>query len=76
MPVFYGAHVASRLMLGTAQYPSPATLREAFRRSGAGIATVSLRRESAGAGAGSEFWSSMIAISACRSCPTPPAATR
>ncbi|MBU3028933.1 thiazole synthase [Paracoccus marinaquae] len=55
MPVFYGTEIASRLMLGTAQYPSPAILAEAFRRSGAGIATVSLRREGAG-GAGAAFW--------------------
>ena len=53
MPVFYGTQVASRLMLGTAQYPSPAVLAEAFRRSCAGIATVSLRRE---AGGGQDFW--------------------
>lgn len=52
MPVFYGRQIASALMLGTAQYPSPAILAEAFRRSGAGIATVSLRRESAGGGEG------------------------
>lgn len=53
MPIFYGVEVASRLMLGTAQYPSPAVLAEAFRRSGAGIATVSLRREASG---GQDFW--------------------
>ena len=52
MPVFYGTEVASPLMLGTAQYPSPAILAEAFRASGAGIATVSLRRE---AGGGQDF---------------------
>lgn len=45
MPVFYGTEIASPLMLGTAQYPSPAILAEAFRASKAGIATVSLRRE-------------------------------
>ncbi|MWD26912.1 thiazole synthase [Aquicoccus sp. SCR17] len=55
MPVFYGTEIASPLMLGTAQYPSPAVLAEAFRRSGAGVATVSLRREAAGGG-GAEFW--------------------
>lgn len=49
---FYGTKIASRLMLGTAQYPSPAVLAETFRRSGAGIATVSLRREGAGGGEG------------------------
>ncbi|MGR3600478.1 MAG: thiazole synthase [Heliomarina sp.] len=53
---FYGTEVASRLMLGTAQYPSPAVLAEAFRRSGAGIATVSVRREAGGERAGAAFW--------------------
>lgn len=56
MPVFYGTEVASRLMLGTAQYPSPAVLERAFRRSGAGIATVSLRREAGDHRAGAAFW--------------------
>ena len=56
MPTFYGTEIASRLMLGTSQYPSPGSLREAFLRSGAGVATVSLRRESAGEGAGAAFW--------------------
>lgn len=56
MPVFYGVEVASRLMLGTAQYPSPAVLAAAFRASGAGIATVSLRREAGGSRAGADFW--------------------
>lgn len=54
MPVFYGVKVDSPLMLGTAQYPSPAILADAFRASGAGIATVSLRREQGG---GQDFWS-------------------
>ncbi|MBM9595159.1 thiazole synthase [Roseitranquillus sediminis] len=52
----YGTEIASRLMLGTAQYPSPAALGEAFRRSGAGIATVSVRREAGGERAGAAFW--------------------
>jgi thiazole synthase len=56
MPVFYGIEVASPLMLGTAQYPSPAVLAEAFRRSGAGVATVSVRREAGGERAGQAFW--------------------
>lgn len=53
MPVFYGIDVSNSLMLGTAQYPSPAILAEAFRASAAGIATVSLRREQGG---GQDFW--------------------
>ena len=50
---FYGISLDSPLMLGTAQYPSPATLEAAFRASGASVATVSLRRES---GQGQAFW--------------------
>jgi len=57
MPVFYGTTVASAMMLGTAQYPSPAVLAEAFRRSGAGVATVSVRREAGKDRAGEAFWS-------------------
>ncbi|MGB3690338.1 MAG: thiazole synthase [Jannaschia helgolandensis] len=53
---FYGTEIDSRLMLGTAQYPSPRVLADAFRRSGAGIATVSVRREAGGERAGSAFW--------------------
>ncbi|WP_170410968.1 thiazole synthase [Ruegeria atlantica] len=53
MKTFYGTQLPNPLMLGTAQYPSPAILEQAFRDSGAGVATVSLRRES---GAGQTFW--------------------
>ena len=53
---FYGTELATPLMLGTAQYPSPLSLEQAFARSGASVATVSLRREGAG-GAGQTFWS-------------------
>ena len=56
MPTFYGKAIKSRLMLGTAQYPSPAVLAEAFRQSNAGIATVSVRREAGGDQAGQDFW--------------------
>ena len=54
---FYGVSLDSRLMLGTAQYPSPAILRDAMQASGACVATVSLRRESGANGAGQDFWS-------------------
>ena len=62
MPAFYGREIASRLLLGTAQYPSPAVLAEAFRRSGAGVATVSVRREAGGGQAGQDFWSLIRAL--------------
>lgn len=55
MRAFYGTTLANPLMLGTAQYPSPAILEAAFRESGAAVATVSLRREGAD-GAGQAFW--------------------
>ncbi len=53
---FYGTQLSNPLMLGTAQYPSPAILEAAFRESGAAVATVSLRREGADR-AGQDFWS-------------------
>ena len=52
----YGKRFSSRLLLGTAQYPSPETLRQAVEASGAEIVTVSLRRESARARTGQGFW--------------------
>ena len=54
---FYGTELSSRLMLGTAQYDSPAILADAVRAANAGVVTVSLRREAAGAQAGQAFWS-------------------
>ncbi|MEM8840218.1 MAG: thiazole synthase [Pseudomonadota bacterium] len=56
MVAFYGTEVESRLMLGTALYPSPAVMAEAIAASEAEIVTVSLRRESAGEQAGQAFW--------------------
>ena len=53
---FYGTELSPPLMLGTAQYPSPAVLAAAFRASGASVATVSLRRENAAGGTGEPFW--------------------
>ena len=53
----YGAGLRSRLLLGTARYPSPAILTEAVQAGGTGLVTVSLRRESAGERAGQGFWS-------------------
>tara|TARA_B110000483_G_scaffold228685_1_gene291778 strand:- start:289 stop:1062 length:774 start_codon:yes stop_codon:yes gene_type:complete len=52
----YGTTLANGFMLGTAQYPSPAILANAFKRSSASVATVSLRRESGQDRAGQDFW--------------------
>src|SRR5689334_1494441 len=57
MKRFYGVELGSRLMVGTARFPSPAILSEAIRASGAEVATVSLRRESGADRAGQAFWS-------------------
>ena len=56
MAKFYGVELKSPLMLGTSQYPSPAILEEAFKRSGASVATVSLRREAGNSKMGEDFW--------------------
>jgi thiazole synthase len=53
----YGETLASRLFLGTAQYPSPSILAESVRASGTQVVTVSLRREQAQGQAGGRFWS-------------------
>src|SRR5690606_3010562 len=52
----YGVEIASRLLLGTARYPSPHVMGEAVRASGAEIVTVSLRRETARGGTGTAFF--------------------
>ena len=59
---FYGTELSSRLMLGTAQYPSPQILADAFRRSQAGVATVSVRREAGRGDEGKDFWSLIKAL--------------
>lgn len=51
----YGVSVPSRLLLGTAGYPSPAILSDAAKASRASIVTVSLRREAAGGKIGERF---------------------
>ena len=53
----YQSELKSRLLLGTARYPSPAVLTQAVRASGCEVVTVALRRESAGERAGQGFWS-------------------
>ena len=57
MPKFYDREFSSRLLIGSALYPSPAIMQSAIRASGAEIVTVSLRRETAGGKTGDAFWS-------------------
>jgi thiazole synthase len=53
---FYGIELKSRLLLGTARYPSPKILADAIQASGAEVVTVSLRRESGPERSGQGFW--------------------
>ena len=56
MPNFYNVEFDNALLLGTAQYPSPAILTDAICHSQVQIVTASLRREAGGSGAGQKFW--------------------
>ncbi|KAB1083501.1 thiazole synthase [Neorhizobium galegae] len=62
MLTLYGAEITSRLMLGTARYPSPAVLAEAVRQSATEIVTVSLRREMSGGRSGGAFFEMIRAL--------------
>jgi len=52
----YDVKLDSRLLLGTARYPSPAILAQAIHAAKTQIVTVSLRREAGGSRAGESFW--------------------
>ncbi len=58
----YGVEMPSRMLLGTAQYPSPHVLARAVEASGAGIVTVSLRREQARGRTGERFLELITAL--------------
>jgi thiazole synthase len=57
MVSFYGKTFSSRLLIGTARYPSPKIMQDAIRAAKSQIVTVSVRRESAGGHAGAAVWS-------------------
>lgn len=55
--VLYGQTFQSRMLLGTARYPSPATLEASVRRARPAMLTASLRRQQAPErSAGNSFW--------------------
>lgn len=55
--VLYGQTFHSRLLLGTARYPSPAILQSAVQRARPAMVTASLRRQGINAThAGNQFW--------------------
>ncbi len=53
---FAGKKLKSRLIQGTAQYPSPEILCESIHASGAEVVTIALRRQSPRDKAGARFW--------------------
>lgn len=54
--IVYDTPLTSRLLLGTARYPSPAVLEQAVKVSGSEVVTVSLRRESSSERSGQGFF--------------------
>lgn len=52
----YGQTFSSRLLIGSALYPSPKVMQDAITASGAEIVTVSLRRQSPEQQGGGGFW--------------------
>ena len=62
MVEFYGEKFTSRLILGSALYPSPDIFKQSAERSGAEVVTVSLRREGARERAGQQFWDLVQAL--------------
>jgi thiazole synthase len=52
----YGEVFHSRLLIGSALYPSPSIMRDAIVASGSEIITVSLRRQSPAEAGGDSFW--------------------
>jgi len=59
--VAYGETLATRLMLGTAGYPSPTVLQQALQASGASVVTLGLRRMAAAGGAeGNAFLAELL----------------
>lgn len=55
--VLYGQTFASRLLLGTSRYPSPAVLEAAVQRAQPAMVTASLRRQGSNpAESGAQFW--------------------
>ncbi len=51
-----GKKIKSRLLIGSALYPSPKIMQQAISASESEIVTVSLRRQNPQAGGGNDFW--------------------
>ncbi|KJV65649.1 MULTISPECIES: thiazole synthase [Ehrlichia] len=64
----YDISLKSRLLLGSAMYPSPAILYESIQLSGTEVVTVSLSRQMPSENGGSDFWN-IIKKSGCHILP-------
>jgi thiazole synthase len=54
--ILYGEHFSSRLLIGSAMYPSPRIMQQAVAASGAEIITLSLRRQHPAHQKGQKIW--------------------
>lgn len=61
----YGVELPSRLLLGTAQYPSPQIMADAVKASNAAVVTLSLRREQARGATGQRFLDLIRDLNVC-----------
>lgn len=52
----YGTELNSRLLIGSARYPSPQNMVDAIRESGSQVVTTSLKRQQPNEGGGDEYW--------------------
>jgi len=52
----YGTQLTSRLLIGSALYPSPKIMQQAIQASGAQVVTLSLSRQNPQANGGETFW--------------------
>jgi thiazole synthase len=57
-----GVEVKSRMLIGTARYPSPEVMKNAVLASGAGIVTVSLRRHGSNPDPKNVFWEALRSL--------------
>jgi thiazole synthase len=64
----YDEAFASRFLLGTALYSSPAVMQEAIRAAGCDMVTLGLRRQNPAGGDGDAFWQ-LLRDSGCRLLP-------
>ncbi len=52
----YGQQLASRLLIGSALYPSPQIMKQAILASGSQVVTLSLKRQNPAEQSGQQIW--------------------